>query len=197
MDSFEALKYVAAKVRSSYPESAGDLLIDSFFLGRLHEAGDKEEPFLHITHKYGTHMERLPYVSKFPGIGERIPYLFGHADREQILEGIGYSIEYAMRNYEDWQCWFYDGLTVRNLSAYEAVAQLESYKKAIQSNWTVTNEPGVETCDLCKSAIVMRAGVWAEGAGCCDNCGYNLCYSCAQGFDTSGYCKRCREAEKK
>jgi len=43
--------------------------------------------FIHITKETGTHLFRLIPYDEYPKAGEKVPYLFGTADRDHILKG--------------------------------------------------------------------------------------------------------------
>jgi len=68
-------------------------------------------PFLHFTGESGTIIEFLLPFEKFPKKGERIPYLFGKADRRHILNEIKNMVFYARKSTRQDCIMYYDGMT--------------------------------------------------------------------------------------
>ena len=71
-------------------------------------------PFLHFTHETGTHLVFLYPADDpiWPAEGEKVPYLFGTADRRHILEGQKCVIESCLK-WPDLLAQYYDGHSVR------------------------------------------------------------------------------------
>ena len=69
-------------------------------------------PFLHFTGESGTIIEFLLPFGSYPIKGERVPYLFGTADREQILEQIKSMVFYTRKSTRQDLILYYDGLTI-------------------------------------------------------------------------------------
>ncbi|HUU87522.1 MAG TPA: hypothetical protein VMX17_07180 [Candidatus Glassbacteria bacterium] len=68
-------------------------------------------PFLHFTGESGTIIEFLIPFEKYPKKGERIPYLFGTADRQHILEQIKEMVFAARKSTRQDLILYYDGMT--------------------------------------------------------------------------------------
>ena len=50
--------------------------------------GNPGLPFLHVTRKWGTHLEFLRPLADYPAQGETVKFLFGYVNRARILEQI-------------------------------------------------------------------------------------------------------------
>lgn len=66
---------------------------------RILRSQDKPPSFLHFAGECGTHIVPLesPSSEIFPPAGERVPFLFGYADRHHILESAIHLVR-AMKN---------------------------------------------------------------------------------------------------
>ena len=51
------------------------------------ESHNIDTPFLHFTGSTGTHIVMMEPYEEYPGKNIRVPYIFGSADRWQILDG--------------------------------------------------------------------------------------------------------------
>ena len=76
-----------------------DFLSDAYALGKPNH----KVSFLHAVERLGTYMEILYASDWYPKAGQTVPYLFGQADREQILESKGTTITYAATKGDDAQ----------------------------------------------------------------------------------------------
>lgn len=98
-------------------------------------------PFFHWTRDCGTHIAFMhePDWTGWPAKGVKVPYLFGHADREHILRGeaLG-TAEYLARNYTE------DKILV---------------------HW-VTAKHGVERSDLKEAVLTLRE---ITKSACCEH----------------------------
>jgi len=94
-------------------------------------------PFLHWTREMGTHLTMLIPASEYPAAGERVPFLFGHADREHILnEGTVRFAEYFLKKFATPHvCHYYDGRTVKQVSLEQALVVARTYRQRIQAQW--------------------------------------------------------------
>jgi hypothetical protein len=89
-------------------------------------------PFLHITRNHGTHLIMLFKLEDFPKPGETVPYLFGRANQEELLDG---AISFYNAVFETWQkpeikliC-YYDGKTVKVINEETGRAIVETYRR--------------------------------------------------------------------
>lgn len=62
-----------------------DLLKHDRQMIEQHEPGT---PFLHYTRATGTHLFMLIPADEYPRKGEYVPFLFGHADREHLVQSV-------------------------------------------------------------------------------------------------------------
>lgn len=98
-------------------------------------------PFLHWTHATGTTMAFLPDATdpEFPKCGELVPYLFGTADREHILQGKRTIAEYHASPSNGignrYTVHHYDGRKLKRITVQEAVDVVKSYARPIEAAW--------------------------------------------------------------
>jgi hypothetical protein len=98
--------------------------------------------FLHFTRATGTQLILLHQFDSesFPAEGEKIPYLFGHADRHHILNQIPECVKYLALNTVS-TCRFYFAGTkdcfrsIVELSPQEAINHAERYVSMIRNAW--------------------------------------------------------------
>lgn len=78
-------------------------------------------PFLHFTRTTGTYLDLLPTAETLPAKGERVPFLFGTADREKLLSELvnGVKCYVALENHK--QALLFDGKKFRKLTPEKAV----------------------------------------------------------------------------
>ena len=84
-------------------------------------------PYLHFTGDTGTLMVTLYEKEDFPGRDEKVPYLFGYADRNHILKGIMEQVKCVLRiNRRDCML-YYNGITLKSVEYYRAKEIAEDY----------------------------------------------------------------------
>ena len=91
-----------------------------------------DRPFLHFTGDTGTLMVTLYKKEDFPGRNEKVPYLFGYADRDHILKGIMEQVKCVPRiNRRDCML-YYNGMTLKPVEYYRAKEITEDYTRKMQ-----------------------------------------------------------------
>ena len=93
-----------------------------------------ERPFLHITRKLGTWFLDFPQANEYPPKGERIPYMFGHADREHILSQYTGMVDCYCRN-GFIAMHYFDGHTIRPIEPKNAKDLIRDYTERIRAEW--------------------------------------------------------------
>ena len=131
--TFEQLVEKAGPVVNDY---RGDLL--------KHDRREIEEfpqrKFLHFARESGTMMVTLGDQADYPAKGIRVPYLFGHADREQILRDKRSSVKYAL-DHEGYSkaINYFNGSRVVKVSAEKAWSLVNNYVDGILAGWNKRN----------------------------------------------------------
>ena len=93
-------------------------------------------PFLHFTRDTGTYMVMLIGADEYPAKGERVPYLFGSADREHCLNGVWDVVNHCTDGfYGQHVCHYYDGRTLRKVTNVQARNIASEYTATIRSQW--------------------------------------------------------------
>lgn len=92
-------------------------------------------PFLHYTRSTGTIMVMLHASDSeaFPAEGEYVPYLFGTADREHILDETWRMAQYCADRKED--CLYFDGRSLKELSSADSVRIALDYGRKVRNAW--------------------------------------------------------------
>lgn len=92
-------------------------------------------PFLHWTRENGTELDFHPNASdpSWPAKGERVPYLFGQADRRHILR-----MKVEIARYwvgKDVTCLHFDGTRFHEVTPEQAVQIAQGYQQCIEAVW--------------------------------------------------------------
>lgn len=136
MNVFDELK---AAVRPLIEAFEDDLLV--------HDKAMIEErpncPFLHYTRACGTHMLPLPPIETYPAKGVSVPFLFGYADREHLLDSVrSLARSFANRatNHGERQraVYHFDGKRLGQVTEEEARKIADSYTWSISRQWEET-----------------------------------------------------------
>ena len=90
-------------------------------------------PFLHFSRQSGTYMTMLLAADEYPAKGEWVPYLFGQADREHCLNGVWDITECCTDSGH--VCHYYDGKTLRRVTANKARQIASEYAHVIRGQW--------------------------------------------------------------
>jgi hypothetical protein len=96
-------------------------------------------PFLHYTRKWGTTISFLPAADSplFPPAGVRVPYLFGTADREHLLnECLSMAKHCAPENDPPFLCvCYFDGHKLRKTNFKHSRQIAEDYARSVRAAW--------------------------------------------------------------
>ena len=101
-------------------------------------------PFLHWMRDTNTHIDFLKDASEYPKAGERVRYLFGHADRWHIVGEVQSMAEYFTRPCNEpgrYTVHHYDGVKLRKITVEKAVEIARAYRKRIESEFAKTPDP--------------------------------------------------------
>lgn len=97
--------------------------------------GHPKVPFFHATRQLGTHMIPLAPLSEYPPRGQWVPYLFGTADRVQILRGTK-DVLLATLKFEQRLHWLhFDGSRLWPSEPQEAQRVIERYIALVERVW--------------------------------------------------------------
>ena len=99
--------------------------------------GNPNIPFLHFTGSTGTNIELLVDVSEYPKKGERVPYLFGTAGREHILDQKVKMVDHMTKvNRNDLTLYYPgEGKRVRTITHDKAKEIIREYRRRIEGIW--------------------------------------------------------------
>jgi hypothetical protein len=98
---------------------------------------DPELPFLHWTRSCGTTLVHLEPQDPLPKRGQRVPYLFGSADREHIVRQVAKVAELFCRENqpEPLTVHWFDGVKLRRISAKRALEVAHEYRRRLFDQW--------------------------------------------------------------
>ncbi len=99
--------------------------------------GNPNIPFLHFTGSTGTNIELLVDTSEYPKKGERVPYLFGTAGREHILDQKVKMVDHMTKvNRNDLMLYYPgEGKRVRTITHDKAKEIIREYRRRIEGIW--------------------------------------------------------------
>lgn len=87
-------------------------------------------PALFFAYECGSHSIELRPFDTYPPAGDTVPYLFGRADREHILAGVGTTLECeSVRNAP--LVHYYDGKTIKQIDHARAAIIVQDYRHAM------------------------------------------------------------------
>lgn len=95
-------------------------------------------PFLHYTRHSGTNIVTLPLPDdgEFPKEGVVVPFFFGSADREHILDSKLAVVEWSGDPINPKHvCHYYNGKTLRRISIPEGEEVIREYMAMVRSEW--------------------------------------------------------------
>lgn len=106
-----------------------------------HDKAEIEEnpgvPFLHTTREMGTTMTFLTPAEDYPAPGEKVPYVFGTADRWHILKEKRGAVDWYRRNIPDALWHYFDGKELRRITLDEADEIVSDYIDGVKYVWRV------------------------------------------------------------
>ena len=99
--------------------------------------GNPNIPFLHFTGSTGTNIELLVDTSEYPRKGERVPYLFGTAGREHILDQKVKMVDHMTKVNRNDLTLYYPGedKRVRTITHDKAKEIIREYRRRIEGIW--------------------------------------------------------------
>ena len=94
-------------------------------------------PFLHFTRDSGTHISFHMPANEYPKKGEYVPYLFGHADRDHLLEEASGIVNHYAKPYNDppLMVLYYNGKTLRKIDLAQAAEIVRDYQGSVRAAW--------------------------------------------------------------
>lgn len=94
--------------------------------------------FLHFTRNTGTFLFLMHPADDelFPSKGERVPYLFGTATREHMLEDVQKCVKGCCRSSDTLLILYYDGVKLRDVSSDKAFDLWLDYTEGVCRQWT-------------------------------------------------------------
>jgi len=97
---------------------------------------NKGVPFVHIARESGTNIVFFNTdLSYLPKKGERVPYLFGIADREHIVRGRVSCIEYFFKQNDKYIIHYFDGKKLTKIDFKKAIDLKNAYLNRVFSTW--------------------------------------------------------------
>lgn len=96
-----------------------------------------QAPFIHWTRKWGTSIEPLIAPDQYPPHGVEIKYLFGHADREHLLnERVGTGAYFTNPNNPKAEAvHYFDGERLKRIKVEQAKELLADYAIQVRNCW--------------------------------------------------------------
>lgn len=102
-------------------------------------------PYIHITRECGTWIfPLLPHdAPEFPPKGERVPYLFGTADREHILKQTTECLTGNTIAETALLVHYFNGKELKTISLFTAIEIAKRHQRQVLRAWTPTTYPSV------------------------------------------------------
>jgi hypothetical protein len=93
-------------------------------------------PFLHWTRRTGTTISLLfpADAEQFPAPGEKVPYLFGTATREELSRK-PLEVAQCLKNQADATTCYFDGQTLTVISTDKAISIAQQYADTLCQTW--------------------------------------------------------------
>ena len=98
-------------------------------------------PFLHWSRDYGTDLLLFRGADRFPARGEEVPYLFGHAKREHILDQFKEIAEYRTLQSCCRLILHYNGRKLAEVTSKHALILVDQYRERIRREWQRAEAP--------------------------------------------------------
>jgi len=89
----------------------------------------KVSPFIHIAYESGTILDMFYSIHDFPYGDKRIPFLFGTADKFELLENVGNSLRSGQAKSDNAIIHYFDGEVLRKISLDEGELLVTKYKR--------------------------------------------------------------------
>ena len=93
--------------------------------------------FLHFTGETGTHIVLFHSPNDYPAKGDRIPYLFGTADRDHILDGMVKVVDHMKKatRQDVILFWGQNNLDIKEINQDTAELLVRLYRDGIKTSW--------------------------------------------------------------
>jgi hypothetical protein len=100
--------------------------------------------FVHWTRNYGTYIVMMPLWNDecYPPDGQRVPYLFGTADRYHILDEKLNQAKYMTKHEGLRLTMYFDGKGLYEISAQRGVDFILEYTEGIRNDWKASDRLG-------------------------------------------------------
>jgi len=94
-------------------------------------------PFVHVTRANGTHICFMPSAADYPAPGVYVPYLFGTANRDHVLEQVVTFVDYWLRPCAETvkAVYWFDGQRLRKIDLEKAQKLLRDYGRRVRDTW--------------------------------------------------------------
>lgn len=99
------------------------------------EGNTENSPFLHFTGTLGTYIFIFEPSEKYPKAGERVKYIFGHADREHIINGVLESVKWCRNSNRQSLILYYDGTRISKINQDIAESLTDEYVTNMKKQW--------------------------------------------------------------
>jgi hypothetical protein len=106
------------------------------------DAAPDGTPFLHFAGETGTTMVMLT-AADLPPKDQRVPYLFGTANRDHILRGMVDRARYEVERSPDWHpvIHYWTGRTLRAIDGARALAIARDFEHRTRADWARDERP--------------------------------------------------------
>jgi len=94
-----------------------------------------DRPFLHFTGSTGTHIITLFFLEDYPKKYEQVPYLFGKADRDHILNELTSVVECMNRCNRMDLILYFDGKKLNEISYETAKLKVAEYTRKMKQTF--------------------------------------------------------------
>ena len=104
-----------------------DLIYDSRIIAQ-------KKPALFFVYECGSHAIELPSFDQYPAPGEHVRYLFGHADRDRILEQTGSTLQCESVINSPLK-YYFDGYQMHAITLNQAITICADYKRNMRDQF--------------------------------------------------------------
>jgi hypothetical protein len=105
------------------------------------ESNPPSTPFLHFTRETGTNIIFLVSPDAYPAKGFRVPYLFGYADREHILNETVSLVKALEKSGNTKLVLYFTGKTFKKVTFKEAFDIAQKYMYETRIAWKKSDPP--------------------------------------------------------
>jgi hypothetical protein len=130
MERTEIYNQIAERALPLISAWKDDLLVHD--LSSLTDPNNNGIPFIHITRDTGTSLTFLISADKYPDKGQTVPFMFGKADRRDLLKSIQYEVQHYITERNPLLVLFYNGLKLIEISPSKALDLIVDYHYDIQ-----------------------------------------------------------------